>query len=315
MKKYFVASDIHSFFSIFKKALDNNGWDINNSEHILIVLGDIFDRGDDTLKLYQFLRAIPKERRILIRGNHEYLLKALVNRQKFYDHDISNGTLASLLQLNNFWYDNFSIKYFLYAEPNGWDHIYDCLNKCWNSKITKECLDWMFGDEWVDYYELGNYIFTHAFIPVDLGANPDLFRPIYADLHYIPNWRTADKKAFEEATWGCPWKLFDAGLFDEEIKNNKILVCGHWHASEFHTHYEATEHFINIADSLKEIPDYTPYIGDNLIALDACTAVSGKVNIIILEEQENNNFKLINNNKQDKIIYTTYNIIEEPNNE
>jgi len=305
MKKYFISSDIHSFFSIYNDALEENGWDINNPDHILIILGDIFDRGDDTLKMYEFLRSLPKERRILIRGNHEYLLRSLVKRKDFYDHDISNGTLVSLLQLNNFWYDNFSLKYFLYAEPNGWDDIKKRLKISYDSKITKECLDWMFGDEWVDYYELGNYILTHAFIPVNLGANPDLFRPIYADLSYLPDWRHADKKAFEEATWGCPWKLFDAGLFDEEIKNNKILVCGHWHASDFHLHYETKEHLIDTGMGWKEIPNYTPYIGKNLIAIDACTVVSGKVNIIILEEQENNNFKLINNNVQEPIIYTS----------
>ena len=210
-------------------------------------------------------------------------------------------------------YNNFDLKYFLYAEPNGWNHIKDCLKKCYTSKITKECLDWIFSDEWVDYYELGNYIFTHAFIPVNLGTNFDLFRPIYADLSYMPGWRKADNQAFEEATWGCPWKLFDAGLFDEEIKNGKTLVCGHWHASDFHLHYETKKHLTDTGESWKEIPNYTPYIGKNLIALDACTVISGKVNVIILEEQEDNTFKLINNNKQEPIIYTT--TVKETNNE
>ena len=313
MKRYFIASDIHGFFSIYKDALDENGWDINNPEHILIICGDIFDRGDDTLKMYEFLKSLPKERRILIRGNHEYLLRALVKRKDFYDHDISNGTLISLLQLNNFRYTNFDLKYFLYAEPNGWGHIKDCLKKCYTSKITKECLDWIFSDEWVDYYELGNYIFTHAFIPVNLGVNINLYRPIYADLSYMPDWRNADKQAFEEATWGCPWKLFDAGLFDEEIKYNKILVCGHWHASDFHLHYETKKHLVDTGEGWKEIPNYTPYIGKNLIAIDACTAVSGKVNVIIFEEQEDNTFKLINNNIQEPVIYTS--TIKETDNE
>lgn len=52
----------------------------------------------------------------------------------------------------------------------------------------------------------------------------------------------------------------------------------------------------------KELENYTPYIGKNLIALDACTAVSSKVNIIVLEEQENNDFKLINNNEFKEVI-------------
>ena len=312
MKRYFIASDIHSFFPLYKEALEKNGFDIDNPEDIIIICGDAFDRGNDTLDVYNFLRKLPKERKILIRGNHEYLLRDLVKRKTFYDYDISNGTLTSLLQLNNFWYSNFDLKYFLYAEPNGWDNINKCLKKCYTSKITKECLDWIFSDEWVDYYELGNYIFTHAFIPVNLGANSDLYRPIYADLSYNKDWRNADKKDFEEATWGCPWKLFNAGLFDEEIKNDKILVCGHWHASDFHLQYEKNTHIVDTGMGWKALQDYTPYIGKNLIALDACTAISGRVNVIVLEEQENNEFKLINNNKFKEIITT---IVKENKNE
>lgn len=190
----------------------------------------------------------------------------------------------------------------MYYEPNGLDQIKACLKKCYTSKITKECLDWIFSDEWVDYYELGNYIFTHTFIPVNLGSNTDLYRPIYDDLSYNKDWRNADKKAFEKATWGCPWRLFDAGLFDEEIKNNKILVCGHWHASDFHLQYEKNTHIVDTGMGKKELENYTPYIGKNLIALDACTAASSKVNIIVLEEQENNAFKLINNNEFKEVI-------------
>ena len=61
----------------------------------------------------------------------------------------------------------------------------------------------------------------------------------------------------------------------------------------------------------KELPNYTPYIGKNLIALDACTVISGKVNVIVLEEQEDNKFKLINNNEFKEIIT----VIKEPKNE
>ena len=85
MKRYFIASDIHSFFSLYKEALEKNGFDINNPEDIIIICGDIFDRGDDTLYVYNFLRNLPKERRILIRGNHEYLLRDLV--KFYYDPD------------------------------------------------------------------------------------------------------------------------------------------------------------------------------------------------------------------------------------
>ena len=110
--KFFVVSDVHGFYNELIRDLKNAGWDDNNSNHILIVCGDIFDRGTQPLEVYNFLRSIPKERRILIRGNHEQLFKDLVDRQFPEDHDHSNGTYKTVLNLcgynseDDFWQMN-----------------------------------------------------------------------------------------------------------------------------------------------------------------------------------------------------------------
>ena len=65
MKKYFVCSDIHSHYNELMTALNDAKFDINNPEHILIVLGDIFDRGDQSIEVYNFLRGLPLSRRVL----------------------------------------------------------------------------------------------------------------------------------------------------------------------------------------------------------------------------------------------------------
>ena len=67
MKKYFVSSDIHILTPCIKE-LNKTGFDLNNEEHILIICGDLFDRGSESIKLYEFIKSLPKERRILIRG-------------------------------------------------------------------------------------------------------------------------------------------------------------------------------------------------------------------------------------------------------
>ena len=51
----FVVSDIHSFYSIFKKALDEKGFDINNENHRLIICGDLFDRAKEAKELLKEL--------------------------------------------------------------------------------------------------------------------------------------------------------------------------------------------------------------------------------------------------------------------
>ena len=54
--KYFITSDIHSFYDEFIEALNKAGYDKNNKDHILIICGDIFDRGTKPLEIYEFLK-------------------------------------------------------------------------------------------------------------------------------------------------------------------------------------------------------------------------------------------------------------------
>ena len=83
MKTYFVCSDIHGFFKEWMLSLKEAGCDIKNSDHVLIILGDIFDRGSEPWKVYKFIRSLPEERIILVKGNHEYLLLELVERRMY----------------------------------------------------------------------------------------------------------------------------------------------------------------------------------------------------------------------------------------
>ena len=151
MKKYFVVSDVHSFYTPLMNELTNKGYDINNKEHILIICGDIFDRGKESLKMYEFIKSLPKDRRILIRGNHEYLFIDLLHKDlpDYYDH--TNGTVNTLNDLTDNKYANF----------------FDLAN----DKFLKEIEKWILSDDWIDYYETNNYIFTHAFIPLNIEYN------------------------------------------------------------------------------------------------------------------------------------------------
>ena len=97
--KYFVVSDIHSFYSELKKALDIAGFNKRNKDHTLIVCGDIFDRGSETVELYKFLTSIPKKRCILIKGNHELLYKKLLEKKLPESYDFSNHTVDTFCQI------------------------------------------------------------------------------------------------------------------------------------------------------------------------------------------------------------------------
>ena len=64
------------------------------------------DRGSESLKLYEFIKSLPKERRVLIRGNHEYLFIDSLSKEipDYYDH--TNGTVRTLNDLTNNKYSN-----------------------------------------------------------------------------------------------------------------------------------------------------------------------------------------------------------------
>ena len=41
MKKYFITSDPHSYYTVLMKALKKKGFDINNEEHVIVICGDL----------------------------------------------------------------------------------------------------------------------------------------------------------------------------------------------------------------------------------------------------------------------------------
>ena len=62
------------------------------------------------------------------------------------------------------------------------------------------------------------------------------------------------------------------------IEKNKTIVCGHWHCSFGHSHYEGD------GGEFNNNPNFAPYYGKGVIALDACTPISKKVNCIVIED-------------------------------
>ena len=290
MKTYFVCSDIHSFYDELMLALNEASFDINNNNHILIVLGDIFDRGDKTIEVYKFLRSIPEDRLILIKGNHEQLLLDLIERKYPCDADFSNRTYKTLtsfskdpISIQKEWlilnYDKYEDANKLLIESR---KVYESATKVlYNNPLLNEVVEWLKSDKWSYYYELGNYVFVHSFIPLSVTNK------LYGTVKYNPNWRNNSSiEELKESTWGCPYLLFKAGLFDEEIKKGKVLVCGHWHTSDFYNKLL----YPNEQDKWLDIKTSNPIFKSdkfpNLIGLDACTALTHKINVLVIKEKD-----------------------------
>ena len=257
-KTYFAISDIHSYFYAMHLALYRAGFRKNNPDHILIVVGDLWDRGPDSLRVYKYIRSLPKKRRILIRGNHEYLLRDAINRGVFYQHDYSNGTLGTVMQFTGYTFQ-------------------DCVDipkqVCEDFK-NNGVLQWIFSKDWVNYAEIGNYIFTHCWIPVNVLDGTDIYHVTPSTkIKMRPDWREASNEDWEEATWGCPWVMAKKGL----VPGGSTIVCGHWHSFDFP---------VRLDENYDDYPNYNIYRGHGCIALDACTARSGQCNVLVLTEEE-----------------------------
>ena len=225
--KYFVVSDIHSFATELKWALKNAGFEAKNKNHTLVVVGDVFDRGDETIELYNFLSSIPKKRCILVRGNHEFLFRDLLKKSYPESYDFSNMTVNTFCQIAHRDIGD------LHCGDVSWKEITDYVK---SSKIWT----WLNSKQWVNYFEVGPYIFTHSFIPVRIQERYKQALYLYGPyelsgkaFEYREDWRNATNYEWEDATWGDPVDYYKAGLFEEESKKGKILVVGHWHVSDF----------------------------------------------------------------------------------
>ena len=294
--KYFVTSDTHSFLSELKLALKEAGYDKRNKEHVFVLCGDLLDRGPESAKIIKFVRSIPKKRRILIRGNHEELFCSLVRRRQAYRYDVSNRTLNSILNMNSFPSTDEDIQHYL---RDDFDGLMSMLEDCFNSDITKEYVEWINSKDWVDWYDLDTpkekFTFVHSFIPLrktyGFGLLSSEVTPKMCE--YNPNWRndcTQDER--DDARWGKPFAFYDAGLFKED----RTLVCGHWHVgandytNSFRAHYfnnvnhDSDKYF---EERLLAVRNNDVFRGHGIIGLDACTALSGQVNVMVIDEEGN----------------------------
>lgn len=280
MKLYFCVSDVHSFYTPLINALHKAGFDENNQDHILLVCGDIFDRGKETLEVYNFLRSLPKERKILIRGNHEQLYLDLLKKSYPESYDFSNGTVRTFCQIAGFeehlldssywWKKSYlegdtRIEQYAKMPRIYWGQIRETVEM---SDITK----WLQSDEWINYFETNNYIFVHSWIPLQVRM---LDFNHFETIGYREDWKNATQTEWEDAMWGCPWRNAKEGW----NKTNKTIVCGHWHTSDFYNHLTKQRKGIYECPIFKS----KKY---RLIGLDACTAASKKVNVLVLREDE-----------------------------
>lgn len=256
--RYYVVADVHSFYDELIKALTEKGFFEDKEPHKLIVCGDLFDRGMQSAELQDFIvDLMAKDEVILVRGNHEDLMMELLKNAAFYfDNEIrcfhhwSNGTVRTLYALTQ-----------MTINTNTHKEIVD---KMRTTPYIKDIIP-----ATLDYFETEHYVFVHGWIPTITTRS-------YGLEQYLPidNWRKASKELWEKARWINGMDACSQGIKEKD----KTIVCGHYHCSWGHCYLERQ------GAEFGRYANYEPYYDDGIIAIDACTAESGKVNCIVLED-------------------------------
>lgn len=93
----FTVSDIHSFYTPMKKALDEAGFEPGDPNSLLVVCGDLFDRGNESQRVLDYMLSVPNK--VLVKGNHSTLFQDFIERGYPLSYDWHNGTADTILSL------------------------------------------------------------------------------------------------------------------------------------------------------------------------------------------------------------------------
>lgn len=258
MNKYtlFACSDIHSAYMAWMKALSEAGFDANNPNHKIIVCGDLFDRMDESIYVYDFVKdMLEKDKLIYVLGNHEGLMEECIIRGYPAHHDWSNGTAKSIIDL----------------APHAENFMDACLTVHEKMKPLLQHA--------VNYFETKNYVFVHGWIPVICKDNLPMYYRNNRKFEFNPEWRHAHYSEWEQARWLNGMDMARKGF----VEPGKTIVCGHWHCS--YGHMLDSIKTDNWIEEFGESAIWDSYYGNGIIAIDRCTAYTGEVNVLVLEDE------------------------------
>ena len=267
MKKYFVVADVHGFYSEMLRALVKAGYNPMDPNHIFVSLGDLLDRGPNPKECLDFVNAIPKEKKILIRDNHEDLLEEAIWRKGFFWNDYPNGTANTVRDL-------YQLEHNITDEEVKTVSAFDMLVWLKDYEPYKQYIDS------TQYYAIrGDNIFLHGWVPYWIDA--------------VEQFEHISPQDWKECAWinGMQSYHFGGPIYkDLDKKEIYTIFCGHYHTSWWRRHItQEISHSIPPDEewekmTIDERKNYfRPVVEPGIVALDACTAFSGVVNCYVVE--------------------------------
>lgn len=261
--RYFICSDIHNDYKALQDALSKNNFNINNEKDILIVAGDVSDRGEDAVKVHEFLYDLcQKGKAIVTQGNHtEFIISFLENKEPnltFFNFR-RNGLAATIddfLHQTRSWETYIVTKY---SEEQQKKMSGQEWNEAWMDFMTKSSTEineeypWLL--PWLkslpDYVELENSIITHGMIDC---KGVDWHNP-------MNGWKSLH--------WATP---HEAAHFYNNT--GKHVYVGHIDADTIRAEFGL--------DAQNEEIYTRP--GDDVTYLDSCTIITHRLNMVVVED-------------------------------
>lgn len=248
MNRYFVFSDVHGEYFALVDALNEAGYNPSDPKHILVSLGDNFDRGPNSIDVYRLLTH--NKQNICIKGNHETFLEEALEKGIDGEFVFFNILHNGLLETIQSFVSTDTKKTISTSQIQAYiDAIKERRNQLlpWLKKMPL-------------YFETKNYFFCHA------GVDPNIY-PTLPDEHFI---------------------LWDVECSHIPIRSsNKTFIIGHHHAFRVKERAEQAGY----STTKPKIPwvgcedENAPVMIGNKIAIDPCSNLTHKVNVLVIDDE------------------------------
>lgn len=264
-KTIFAISDIHGHYTETIKSLKEAGYNENNTQHFLVVCGDIFDRGRENIEIYQWLKKLTDESKaIVIKGNHDSMFIDFLTSNNNPFNYCNNGmceTVDDFLGRTRSFESWCLIDKKCEPTVGAFAEFAEESRKEINEEYP-ELLLWLNSMPW--YYETQNYIFVHG--AIDTQAL---------------DWRQPHCILYDKVDWDAlSWD--DGSFLGKRMYNTdgKIVVAGHFHTYHLRNKYDLSEEENH---SILDINDET--LGHKIF-IDGCTPHTKNVNVLVIENEE-----------------------------
>lgn len=275
-KRYYIVSDIHGrSVELLKESLKDNGFDFDNENHILVSLGDLFDRGEYSYDLLVFfVDLLRKNRAIVLYGNHEVMLKRAIDTdlKEYGSVLVYNGTTKTIYSFLGKIDPEFN-EYLEFEDACYYQKLPEDLKKHFDKLKSFSLLN--------EYYSYlrpyltlkDKYLLCHS------GITSFLDEEEYED---------KDLTLIEAETWADIGYYYDKNSYFRTHKKPIIPFKKHGFSKVIHGHIHSYEfdisHPLDIFESEDTIDLDSPFL----------------INVLVIDEEGNYSYKKSNDNKRNE---------------